>query len=685
MSNSIRHDFHSDIASTISDDIQYQHSKYYYYLGKVEPWGVGDVSPELMQVDSDLENNTIRSNMIYIKSILPNDVSLVIPRYNWVADTVFQVWDNTKNMSGVMFYCVTDNNSVYKCLDNNGGAASTVKPTGNSYYVTPTADGYLWKYMYNIPAFKHTRFSSLNFIPVQKSLTDSFYNKGSVDDVVVTTAGSGYTNTQVTTIGVVGATTGSGAAGTLLVGATGDITGVTITAGGTGYTAGVDISFISTNGVSGVGAAIVAAGVITGMTIVSAGLGYSDGDVIVFSVGGAIVLPMISRTTGSVISVTIIKSGAGYAVAPTLTINTSGGTGTGKYGNATALFTGVVYQGKLVQVNIVDPGVLYSTDISTTIVVLGDGEDAQFSPVIYNGEIAGIIVENTGVGYTTMKLEVVGIGVGAEINPILTASNFVSDQSIVEQTTIEGAIYSIQVVEEGNNYSTITTSILLVGDGVGCTAVPVIEDGRIIKVQVTSPGSGYTYANVSFVDLSRTTYDNNIDAVVYATLPPNGGHGFDAVSELFGTTLAINSSLRQESTLSLMTQDYRQFGILKNPTNLLTGKKYDVQSKLITHTVTFDNVTDLVKDEVLLFDNVKFRVIFWIGDDVYLQQLGIKYVDPLGILTAETENTRQYNSTSIKAYPEVNKYSGKLIYASNENPFSFTEDQGIIIKTFLHF
>jgi hypothetical protein len=101
--------------------------------------------------------------------------------------------------------------------------------------------------------------------------------------------------------------------------------------------------------------------------------------------------------------------------------------------------------------------------------------------------------------------------------------------------------------------------------------------------------------------------------------------------------------------------------------------------------VTFDGVSDLNKDEILLFDNVKFRVVSWIGNDVYLQQLGIKYIDPLGTLIAENENTRQYNAIGIKAYPEVNKYSGKLIYASNENPFSFTEDQGIIIKTFLHF
>jgi hypothetical protein len=49
------------------------------------------------------------------------------------------------------------------------------------------------------------------------------------------------------------------------------------------------------------------------------------------------------------------------------------------------------------------------------------------------------------------------------------------------------------------------------------------------------------------------------------------------------------------------------------------------------------------------------------------------------------ENIREYTSTKILKYPEVNKYSGKLLYISNEAPFSFSEEQGITIKTFLQF
>lgn len=685
MSNSIRHDFHSDIASIISDDIQYQHSKYYYYLGKVEPWGIYDISPSIMQPDSDLENNTIRSNIVYIKSISPNDVSLVVKRYNWVSGTVFNVWDHTLNMEPLQFYCVTDDNNVYKCLDNNGGVPSTIKPTGNSFYTTVTADGYTWKYMYNIPAFKRIRFSSLNYIPVQRALTDSFYNKGSVDDVIITSAGTGYNSNQVTTLVVTGTTTGSGATGTLIVGSTGNITGVNITNGGSGYTAGVSVSFTSSAGFGGTGSAIITGGVITGMTILTPGVGYVTGNTIQFTVGGAVLFPLISRVTGSITSVRILKSGAGYTAPPTITISTTGGTGTGKYGNSTALFTSIIYQGKLVGVNIVDPGVLYSTDVSTTISVQGDGTGAVFSPIISTtGEIVGVIVENSGTGYTTIKLNVIGVGTGAILTPLLSTSDFISDQSIVEQTTVPGAIYSVKIVEDGNNYSD-NTVITIIGDGTGCTATPYIVDGKIKKIQINTPGSDYTYANVVITDTSRNLYGNNIDAFAYVTLPPAGGHGINAVSELFGATLSINSSLRQETSLSNLYQDYRQFGILKNPTELTTNKKFLASNSLIAYEVEFQSVIGLVKDEILIIDNIKFRVLSFVGNIVTLQQLGIKYINPIGIFVADSENTRQYNSINVIKYPEVNKYSGKLIYSSNESPFSFSEDQGIIIKTFLQF
>jgi hypothetical protein len=335
-------------------------------------------------------------------------------------------------------------------------------------------------------------------------------------------------------------------------------------------------------------------------------------------------------------------------------------------------------------VNIIDPGIEYSTDISTTITVTGDGSGANFTPVVYNGGIIGVIVNNPGTGYTDIKLTVNGTGTGAVLNPVISLSDFISDQSIVEQIAIPGAIYTIKTVNGGNNYSH-NTVVSITGDGVGCTATPVITDGVITKIQILTPGEGYTYTNVVVTDASRNIDGDNIDATAYCVLPPLGGHGFNATTELFGRTLSINSSLRPDANLLSLYQDYRQFGILKDPTYITNDKKFMQSSTLIAHVAEFNTTVGLVKDEILLLNNIKFRVVSIDGNKVTLQQIGIKYIDPLGTMVSVIENTREYTSTRIIKYPEVNKYSGKLLYVSDEPAFSFSEDQGITIKTFLQF
>lgn len=686
MTNAIRHDFHSDLATIVSNEIQYNRANYYYFLGKVEPWGINDNVPSLMQADSDSENALIRTNALYFKKISANDVALVTTRYNWESGTVYSRWDHTKNMQLEKFYCMTNDDNVYKCLNNNNGAPSTVKPTGQSLYEFKTSDGYLWKYMYNIPSFKRTRFTTSLYMPVQKALTNSFYNRGSADDVAITNPGSGYTDTQLTFVNVSGSVSGSGAVGTIIANATGTITGVNITNGGSGYTAGVAVTVNTVSGYGAVGTAVISGGVITNVTFSggNGGFGYVTGQSLVFTVGGAILIPSVSRVTGSITSVNIINSGAGYTSTPTLTVSSSGGGG-GKYGNVTAVVKAVLYQGKIVNVTIEDPGIGYPADTDTDITVQGDGTGASFTPVMYNGSIVDVIVENSGSGYTSMALSVVGTGTGAKLTPIISASDYTSNQSLVEQSAVKGAIYHIEVTDGGNNY-TDTTTCTIIGDGTGCTATPIVNgSGVITHVIVNTYGSGYTYANVIFNDINRGVVGELIDGVAYAVLPPVNGHGYDAVTELYGTTVAINTSLRQDTILNQINQDYRQYGIIKNPTNLLDTSNFIENNSLIAYVAQFSSVAGLVLDEILMLNNIKFRVIAVNSNNVHLQQMGSTYNPPVGQLIAENENTRTYNSVKIISAPNVNKYSGKLLYISNENPFSFTEDQGIIIKTFLKF
>lgn len=679
-----------DLAQTVLHDIQYLRSHYYYFLGKIESWGDSDFAPNVAQTDSISENLLIRSNALLFKKINQNDASLVCKRYDWTTGVIYDKWDHTLDMSDKTFYVMNSTYNVYKCLDNNGGIASTVEPTGTPFRYFKTADGYTWKYMYTIPSFKRTKFLTFDQMPVQKALSDSFYSKGAVEDVAIVNGGTGYTDTLLTYITLSNPSVGSGATATLTTNPlTGAITGVTIGSGGSGYTKGAKISVASVTGSGAVLELVIAAGVVTSVNIIDGGVGYENTDVVSITVGGAILVPMISRDTGQIVDVSIVDAGAGYTSAPVVTVAVAVGqvAGTGLYtGNATALIETVVDEGKIVRVLIRDPGKDYPVDTATTITVSGDGTGASFSPVVYQGSIIDVVIENAGTGYTNIQLDVIGSGTGAVVNGITTVSDYQSDQTIVEQTTIPGAIYSIEVTNPGSFY-TFDTTVSITGDGTGATATVYIVDGMVSKVLIDNPGSGYTYANLTFTDPNRLSAPvEAVDAAGYAILPPRGGHGFSAIDELFGNTLAINSLIKLENGLETLDieQEFRQYGIIKSPTHASSGTLYKEDNNMIVYVVKVGDVTGLVEDEILLQDNVKFRVVSFdtFENTIVLQKLGAVNVT-ITSLVAQGNPNRIYGVQSLISYPRVDKYSGRMLYVSNENPFIISGGQSIAVKTFL--
>jgi len=75
--------------------------------------------------------------------------------------------DTDEDMYDRAFYVITNEFNVYKCLYNNKGGASTIKPTGFSVLPFTTSDGYTWKYMYTVSLGEANKFMTANYIPVK--------------------------------------------------------------------------------------------------------------------------------------------------------------------------------------------------------------------------------------------------------------------------------------------------------------------------------------------------------------------------------------------------------------------------------------------------------------------------------------------------------------------------------------
>jgi len=164
-----------------------QKTNIYLFIGKHTPWdssdtvsGAGDLTNDMNPpIPSDTVQNIdfeLWRNMIAAKKVNPSDVKHVIPRHDWSLNNdgsgkIYTQYDDLNkslfNSSYSPFYVFTDDFNVYKCISNNYGSLSTVKPTGtDTSQMIETSDGYVWKYMYSISPADSLKFVTTSHIPV---------------------------------------------------------------------------------------------------------------------------------------------------------------------------------------------------------------------------------------------------------------------------------------------------------------------------------------------------------------------------------------------------------------------------------------------------------------------------------------------------------------------------------------
>ena len=204
--------------------------------------------------DNENTQNFTYDSMLACKKVASTNAGFVVPRRNWVTGTVYDYYrhDYGRRITGTTtqqtstssqstlfdstFYVLTSARNVYKCLDNNAGATSTVEPTGTSTNILSTGDGYKWKFMYTLSAAQQSNFLSVDFMAVATNATvSSAAVDGAINIVKIKAVGTGGTDGTHTSIPI----RGDGSGGTVSVTiASGIVSAVTVTAAGTGYTYG---------------------------------------------------------------------------------------------------------------------------------------------------------------------------------------------------------------------------------------------------------------------------------------------------------------------------------------------------------------------------------------------------------------------------------------------------------------
>lgn len=230
----------------------------YLVFAKVEPWA-NDASPNTPLDNTQNYVNLWRS-AVGGKRITGNDMITAVPRVNWTANTVYNAYSDIAQTEQTNFYVLTSDFNVYKCIFNNNGANSTVKPTYNSPDQTSReADGYIWKYMLTLSTSDRVRFLSNDYIPIKTlSLNDGSLQwqvqqaaiDGSLNAITISNSGINYTNSA----NVSATIAGDGTLATAIVNlntTTNSVANLIITEPGSGY----HYANVSISGGGGTGAA----------------------------------------------------------------------------------------------------------------------------------------------------------------------------------------------------------------------------------------------------------------------------------------------------------------------------------------------------------------------------------------------------------------------------------------------
>lgn len=191
------------VADKIISDFDSSDVRYYIGIGRSQKWNDSDTTPAITNILSN--EREFRQNLQGVKEI--NDVSMVVPRVNWSSGTIYSAWDDTvEGYPANPFYVMNSLQQVYVCLrrgQSNTGVAvpSIIEPTGTSATIIKTADGYIWKFLYQLTAAQAVRYLAANYIPVSPdSDIRAAAIPGQITSIVVTNGGSGYTSAPTVTI-----------------------------------------------------------------------------------------------------------------------------------------------------------------------------------------------------------------------------------------------------------------------------------------------------------------------------------------------------------------------------------------------------------------------------------------------------------------------------------------------------
>lgn len=295
----------------------------------------------------------------------------------------------------------------------------------------------------------------------------------------------------------------------------------------------------------------------------------------------------------------------------------------------------------------------------------------------------------------------------------------------VKAAASDGSIDTVVIKNGGTGYTdnTVTgyTNVPIRGNwaengGSQALCTIKVSSGAVSEVTITTPGSGYTYGyiNVNSTEISGIGAPG-AEAVLEVIIPPAGGHGFNIYKELGTKRVMINSRVQYDENLEFpVDTDFRRIGILRDPMenggsaaagatyNALTAIKFPSATaasfsvdEIVTQSATgaigkvvsWDSTTKILKVYQSSYEHISTGsqggdLTPFSGSNAITGALSGSVETPDTTYSLTTSNLTFANGYSS---PEIQKYTGDILYVENRRTVSRSIDQIEDVKLVVEF
>ena len=361
----------------------------------------------------------------------------------------------------------------------------------------------------------------------------------------------------------------------------------------------------------------------------------------------------------------------------------------------------------------------------------GAKDDSSDQVVIERNAIDGaldiFVISNDGANYHFENNKSIASGTGTTLvvsATSLTTANAYANSSVY--FTYGGTSYVRKVASStynsGTSQATMTLSatlgVTLSGTMPTCNVGPwprVDGDGHgqeIVLTANTTGGaaagsvggvtvvnSGYSFTTATMTVSSQPGASSPSGAIITPIIPPKGGHGFDAVTELGGYFAMINTKLTQsESGAFTTSNDFRKIGLLKDPNSNGGYLRYTSDTADQAKVITYSAANEAVTGDITITQAASGATAYVV--DVNTSASTMRVIDvtngssatagydskPGSLQTgqAATSGTLSFTVGAV-ANGAMSIGSGEILYIENRAPVARAADQTEDIKLIIEF